>query len=167
MSNKVTFILNRFYSGDLKALALKNHVWIVGSENNIILANTFWTDNSDISYPDQGITTTIDSYNLLHLFYHYIDEIDLHHNSYSTDHPWDIMEIIGLSAAEVDINKIMECICDYSIAIIPIDTGFYIIKSAQQGEATEPAFACHFCLGRPALGGAGFISSVPPCLPAE
>jgi len=139
MSNKVTFILNRSFNGDLYALALSNHVWIVGSESNKNLAKKFWNNYKDLNYPDQGITTTNDGEDLTSLLYDYLDEINIHHNLYSTDNPWEQIEIVGLNSLEVEINKIRECLEDFSLTIIPNENGFIIKKYAQQDDAPEPA----------------------------
>ena len=137
MINKVTFILDEKFNGDLREVALKNHVWIVGSPDNKIKSRKFWNENKNLIYPDQGVTTTDTEHDKVGILYNYLDEIDIHHNEHSTNNPWNLIEVIGINIDCVDLSEIKVCLPDYQIEIIPIVNGFQIIKSAQQLDTSE------------------------------
>jgi len=129
MINKVTFILDDKYDGDLQDIAMKNHVWIVGSPENLTKAREFWDKNKDISYPDRGVTTTNTGSSKVELLYDYLDVIDVHHNECSTDRPWNVIEVIGIDYKIVDLAVISNILNKSNLAISPIDNGLQIIKS--------------------------------------
>ena len=137
MINKVIFILDEKFNGDLREVALKNHVWIVGSPDNKNKSRKFLDENKNLIYPDQGVTTTNTGHDKVKILSNYLDEIDIHHNEHSTNNPWNLIEVIGIDINCVDLSEIKNCLPDYQIEVMPIVNGFQIIKSAQQTDASE------------------------------
>jgi hypothetical protein len=130
MNNKVTFILDDKFDGDLTELALKNHVWIIGSKDNLIKVHQYWEIYGMIDYPNKGVTTVSIKDDKVAGIYENLSTIDVHHNECSTDKPWEIIEVIGIDIERISLQKLMEGIAEYKIHVQKITNGFQIVRTA-------------------------------------
>ena len=97
----VFVVLDGEYGTRLSELIMKGPIWIVDTPTNRAAAEIFWAASLDRKQSDGvtlfkskniGFPETILLANLY--------TIDLHHNSYSADPPYTVLEVIGTSLSE-------------------------------------------------------------------
>jgi hypothetical protein len=92
----VFVVLDGEYGTRLSQLVVKGPVWILDTPINRAAAQSFWNAFPDRDHLD-GITvfTSKNSGSTEEALLCEIDTIDMHHNAYSADPPYTVLEIIG------------------------------------------------------------------------
>ena len=97
----VFVVLDGEYGTRLSELIVKGPIWIVDTPTNRAAADMSWAAFPDRKHPD-GVTVftskNIGSPETILLANLYT--IDLHHNAYSADPPYTVLEVIGTSLSE-------------------------------------------------------------------
>ncbi len=97
----VFVVLDGEYGTRLAELIVKGPVWIVDTPTNRAAAQSFWNAFPDRDHLD-GVTVFKPKGNgsTEATFISEIDTIDMHHNAYSADPPYTVLEVIGTSLSE-------------------------------------------------------------------
>jgi hypothetical protein len=97
----VFVVLDGEYGMRLSQLIVKGPVWIVDTPTNRAAAQSFWNAFPDRDHLD-GVTvfTSKNGDSVEAMFLCEINTIDMHHNAYSADPPYTVLEVIGTSLSE-------------------------------------------------------------------
>jgi hypothetical protein len=92
----VFVVLDGEYGTRLSQLVVKGPIWVLDTPINRAVAQSFWNAFPDRDHLD-GITvfTSKNSVSTEETLLCEIDTIDMHHNAYSADPPYTVLEIIG------------------------------------------------------------------------
>jgi hypothetical protein len=114
--HSVFVVLDGEYGTRLSELIVKGPIWIVDTPTNRAAAEIFWAAYPDRKHPD-GVTVfksmNVGSPETILLANLYT--IDLHHNAYSADPPYTVLEVIGTSLSEKIKTELSEYGFDKSL----------------------------------------------------
>jgi hypothetical protein len=94
--HKVAIVADRDFASRLDALSRSVHVWVCDSPSNKQAATRIWAAREDYDL-ESGVTT----FNALptdsgeDMVIGVLPALDLHHNEYSHDPPWSIIDVYG------------------------------------------------------------------------
>ncbi|MGC2000144.1 MAG: hypothetical protein WA658_09810 [Candidatus Acidiferrales bacterium] len=124
---KVYVVVDPAFGEKLALLPPGSPVWIVDTPVNKAVAERIWRERPGKSHLDGVTTFCVCSDSPEENFLGELGTIDLHHGSYSSDHPYSRLEVIGVPVSE----KIKLAMAEYGFAEFRANSGsFEAIRQA-------------------------------------
>ena len=98
---RVFVVVDREYGQRLTGLAETGPVWIVDTPANRVIAQQIWAADPNRSHLE-GVTAFkfLDGKSSEDILINELEQIDLHHGTYSANPPYTVLEIIGLGISD-------------------------------------------------------------------